>query len=69
MTRRTIEDIRLEQLNAEQSCDHGAMQRRAGINRAHKPFAGWFCPEDVCKPEWADIETVIGPALDAWAAR
>lgn len=65
---KSLEDMRVAQMNAEKPCPHGAMMRRAGINRARKPYAGWFCPEDICRPEWADIETIISPALAVWAA-
>ena len=64
---RSIEDMRADQMNAEKPCPHGAMRRRAGISKTHKPYAGWFCPEDRCSPEWADIHDVIGAALAAWA--
>lgn len=63
-----IEELRLEQLNAEHACPHGAMIRRAGIGgRSHRPYAGWFCPDEACPPEWADLAEVIGAALTDWA--
>ena len=70
MTGQSIEDMRVEQLNAEQACDHGAMVRRCGVSRTRQVWAGWFCPEGRCKPEWVtDVRDVIGPALAAWASQ
>jgi hypothetical protein len=62
------EELRLEQLNAQHACAHGEMERRSGIGaKSHKAYAGFFCPEDVCPPDWADLSEIIGPALEAWA--
>ena len=64
------QDMRIEQLDAEQSCDHGAMVRRAGVSWHGKPWAGWFCKagDKSCAPEWANLAEIILPALNAWAA-
>jgi hypothetical protein len=63
-----LEDLRLAQLNAERACQHGAMVRRAGISKAGKVYAGWFCPADIraCWPDWADLGEIVSEALEAW---
>lgn len=61
------EDIRVAQLNAERACSHGAMVRRAGVSHAGKAWAGWFCPQDYCHPDWVPVRDIISDALDDWA--
>ena len=55
--------------SARPACEHGTRVRRAGYSKTTgKPFAGFWCPltPGQCKPVWADVDQIIGDALDAW---
>lgn len=34
------------------TCKHGAMFFKSGTNKSGKPYSGYFCSEDDCKPVW-----------------
>jgi len=47
-------DLYNVQVSNPHSCPHGARQYKQGVNKAGKPYKGWYCPQlsPDCKVEW-----------------